>query len=135
MINEAPTAPATPTLDTLFALVVHALSPERRWALEGWAAHLRLARHQLHAANSWAKHREEFGAAHDLAEALTLARIVDFGEKPDAAAALLRDRIEARDAKVTFELTARPIAPLKVAPRRHTPRAVQPALPLRVAAA
>jgi len=139
MTNEHTMDAATPTLDALFEVVMHALTPERRWMLEGWAAHLRASRHQNHAANSWAKHREGFAAVHDLAQAFTLARIVDFGEKPDAAAALLRERVEARAAKVTAQLTAWPIAPQKVGPqkvlpRRSTRRPVQPSLPLHAAA-
>ena len=134
MTNEHTMDAATPTLDALFAVVMHALTPERRWMLEGWTAHLRAARHQNHAANSWAKHREGFAQLHDLAQALTLARIVDFGEKPDAAAALLRDRVEARAAKVTAQLTAMPIAPQKILPRRSKLRPVQPSLPLHAAA-
>jgi len=139
MTNEHTMDAATPTMDALFAVVMHALTPERRWMLEGWAAHLRLARHQNHAANSWARHRDEFASLHDLAQALTLARIVDFGEKPDAAAALLFERVEARAAKVTAQLTAWPIAPQKVGPqkvlpRRSKPRPVQPSLPLHAAA-
>ncbi|MFO0602237.1 MAG: hypothetical protein U0324_03635 [Polyangiales bacterium] len=134
-MNHEPTAtPATPTLDALFALVVHALPPERRWMLEGWAAHLRLARHQNHAANSWAKHREGFAPVRELAEAFTLARIVDFGEKPDAAAALLRERVEARAEKLAAEALAPPVAARRPAPHKAAPAPLQPPLPLHAAA-
>ncbi len=138
MTNEHTMDAATPTMDALFAVVMHALTPERRWMLEGWAAHLRLARHQNHAANSWARHRDEFAYLHDLAQALTLARIVDFGEKPDAAAALLFERVEARAAKVTAQLDRlhRPAEgrPAEGPPAALQARPVQPSLPLHAAA-
>lgn len=90
---------ATPTLDAVFAVLSAPLPAWMGWALKGWAEHMRQTRHQNHAANSWAKHHREFGRLHDQAQAITLARCIDFGVKPDEAAALLRERVEARDAK------------------------------------
>lgn len=135
MTNEHMNDNATPTLDGLFGLVVHALSPERRWMLEGWAAHLRAARHQNHAANSWAKHRDSFARVYDLAQAFTVARIVDFGEDPEAAAALLRERIVARAAKLAAEEREAAQRAAQPPPREPAPQPVQQALPLTVAAA
>lgn len=74
-------------------------SPVARWALAGWAAHLRDAKHPIHAANSWAKHAGEFGAARSQAGALTAARLIDFGLRPDEASALMKAREAARSAK------------------------------------
>ena len=90
---------ATPSLDTVYAVLSASLSPVHRWALRGWAEHIRGARHQNHAANSWARHRHEFDAVRDQAAALVIARCIDFGVAPDEARALLDERIAAHDAK------------------------------------
>lgn len=92
---------ATPTLDTVLTVLVAALGPAHRWALEGWAAHLRPARHQVHAANSFARHEAEFGALRDAAHALTAARLLDFGVRPDEVRAFIEVRREARAAKAS----------------------------------
>ncbi len=97
------TAPSTPHLDTVCAVLTAAVSPTLRWTLRGWAEHMRLTRHQNHAANSWARHRDEFGSARDQAAALVVARCVDFGMTPDEAAELLVERIAAREAKLHLE--------------------------------
>lgn len=91
--------PANSNLDTVCAVLTAAVSPTLRWTLRGWAEHMRETRHQNHAANSWARHRDEFGAARDQAAALVVARCVDFGMTPDEAAELLDERIAALDAK------------------------------------
>lgn len=90
---------ATPTLDTVLAVLVAALGPAHRWALEGWAAHLRPARHQVHAANSFARHEGDFHALRDAAHALTAARLLDFGVRPDEVRAFIEVRREALAAK------------------------------------
>jgi hypothetical protein len=92
-------ARATPTLDALLPIVRALVPAELGWALAGWAARLRDTAHPLHAANSWAKHCNEFGRVEDLAAALTVARLVDFGDAADEAAALLRARVTARSRK------------------------------------
>lgn len=90
---------ATPSLDTVYAVLSTALAPLHRWGLRGWAEHMRATRHQNHAANSWARHRHEFGALHDQAEALVIARCIDFGMLPDEVMTLLEERIAAHDAR------------------------------------
>ena len=60
-------------LQAAFDSLVAPLEGELRWVLEGWMAHLVPTRHQLHAANSWAKHLAEFGQVRDRAEALVVA--------------------------------------------------------------
>jgi hypothetical protein len=99
MRNDTATLSTTPTLDTLHTVLAATLSPALRWGLKGWAAHLRQSRHQIHAANSWAKHRHEFGALYEQAMALTVARCVDYGMEPEEATALLWERAEAREMK------------------------------------
>ena len=106
MKTDAMNDNATPSLDTVFTVLSAALPPTLRWGLKGWATHMRQTRHQIHAANSWARHRHEFGRIHDQAMALTLARCVDYGMKPDEAAALLQERIEARDEKAREQQAA-----------------------------
>lgn len=97
------TAPVTPTLDTL--VVVHlacaadAIGGPRVWVLRGWSEHMKAARAAEHAANSFAKHRREFGVVAEIARAFTVARCVDFGLAPDAAATLVRERVAARAEK------------------------------------
>lgn len=97
--SPAATPAAMPTLDQTLAILVHSVSPSQRWALEGWATHLRASRHQNHAANSMAKHEAEFDALHTAAAALTLARCIDFGMSADEARALLDERRAARVAR------------------------------------
>ncbi len=94
------TRPTTTHLDTVCAVLTAAVAPTLRWTLRGWAEHMRETRHQNHAANSWARHRDEFGFARDQAAALVVARCVDFGMTPDEAAELLEERIAAREAKL-----------------------------------
>lgn len=91
--DSAPT-----TLATVLA-VLSAADPDARWALEGWANHIRDARHANHAANSHAKHAREFGESYELCLALTLARLVDFGLAADAARELVDARMAAREAR------------------------------------
>lgn len=99
-MNTSTTAPSTATFDAVLAVLVAAAPADRRWALRGWAEHIRAARAAQHAANSFAKHRREFGAAaEDVARALTVARCVDYGLTPDEAAELIEARCAARDAK------------------------------------
>lgn len=70
-----------------------------RWAVEGWASHLRGMAHPRHVANSWAKHEGEFGEARAYALALTVARMFDLGMAVDIATSLLDERIAARARK------------------------------------
>lgn len=83
-------------LQAAFESLVAPLQGEQRWVLEGWMAHLAPTRHQLHAANSWAKHIAEFGHVRERAEALVVACCLDFGMKRDDVMGLLRDRIAAK---------------------------------------
>lgn len=92
--NDHPST--TPCLDMTFVVFTATAEPAARWILEGWASHIRGARHERHVANSWAKHREDFGPFTAQAEALTVARILDFGVKPEEVAPLLQARIRAR---------------------------------------
>lgn len=90
------TTTQTPITDALTAAVAAQLPAELRWQIEGWAQHLRAARHANHAANSWAKHLGEFGRISREAELVVVARCADFGMPATVAALLLRERIEAR---------------------------------------
>lgn len=100
-------APApTPTLDTLIAVLAHAVDPTQRWTVEGWGHHLRHARHQVHAANSLAKHERDFPVGRDCAMALVIARCVDFGMTPEDARELVEERISERAKKVSAAATA-----------------------------
>lgn len=92
-------ASTTPILDGMVAALATTLPAELRWQVEGWAAHLRPARHQNHAASSWAKHRAEFGRVEREAHALVVARCLDFGRGCDEAVELIRERVAARAAK------------------------------------
>lgn len=96
--NALDATEGTPTLDLVLD-VLRASIPQRRWALEGWAAHLRAARHQNHAASSYAKHEGEFTGFASAALALTIARCGDFGVAADEARALVAQRRAARAAK------------------------------------
>lgn len=86
-------------LDTVLA-VLAAAQPAFRWALEGWAAHLRLSRHQNHAASSWAKHAQEFVGCSVAMRALVVARCMDHGCTADAARELIDARVAARAASM-----------------------------------
>lgn len=79
--------------------VLAAAQPAYRWALEGWAAHLRLSRHQNHAASSWAKHAAEFVGCSVAMRALVIARCMDHGCTADAARELVDARVAARASK------------------------------------
>lgn len=96
----APAAASTPTLDLFLKVHVacanDSLGGPLVWALRGWADRLRTTNAPQHAANSFAKHRREFGALAEVARALTVARCVDFGLDPEDAATLVRARIAAR---------------------------------------
>lgn len=96
-----PPVPSTPTLDTLIAVLAHAVAPTQRWTIEGWGHHLRLARHQNHAANSLAKHERDFPVGLDCAMALVVARCVDFGMTPEDARVLVEERVSERAKKVS----------------------------------
>lgn len=100
--TTAATTAATPRLDAMLTGFLPTLEDGTRWLIEGWAGHLRPANHQIHAANSWAKHEGDFavGYARDAARMLTVARMMDFGITLDDALALLALRVEARHAKV-----------------------------------
>lgn len=96
--NSNAAAPAT--MLTLTLELVLAADPGARWALEGWAWHIAPARHQNHAAASFAKHRAEFtGAAALAARLLTIARCVDFGMSLADAGALVDQKCAARALK------------------------------------
>lgn len=86
----------TPRLDTLFNVFCTTAEPAARWIFEGWCAHIRCARHPNHVANSWAKHRDDFGPLYGHVEALTVARILDAGVPAEEIAPLLNARIRAR---------------------------------------
>ena len=86
-------------LDTLLAAFLPTLVAMMGWALRGWADRLRAASHPVHVANSWAKHRGDFGAWEGHALALTVAHLVDRGLSVEGASALLRERTEARERK------------------------------------
>ena len=91
----------TPVLDALTKSLLPVLSGTERWVVEGWAAHARHYRHQIHAANSWSLHRHEHldleVAA--LTMRVTIARMVDFGLTKEEALTLLRDRVRSHEAK------------------------------------
>jgi hypothetical protein len=90
---------ATPHLDAVCTVLTAMLAPTERWTLRGWAEHMRTMRHENHAANSWAKHRHEFGAIRELAHALVVARCMDFEVEADAVSPLLEARIAARETR------------------------------------
>jgi hypothetical protein len=90
---------ATPITDALTAAVSAQLPAELRWQIEGWAQHLRAARHANHAANSWAKHALEFGRISREAELVVVARCADFGMPATGAVLLIRERLAARAEK------------------------------------
>lgn len=96
--NDNSTDHTSATLDVVLTIAT-AAQPGYRWALEGWAAHLRASRHQNHAASSYAKHAQEFAGYELAALSLTLARCVDHGMGADEARALVNTRCEARAAK------------------------------------
>lgn len=85
--------------DAVLAALAPTLPAELRWQLEGWAAHIRPARHANHAANSWAKHLTAFGRIHREAELVTVARLADAGLSAPAAVALLAERVGAHALK------------------------------------
>jgi len=93
------TPSTTPITDAVLAAIAPTLPAELRWQLEGWAAHIRPARHAIHAANSWAKHHRAFGRIHREAELVTFARLADAGLSAPAAVALLAERVGARSLK------------------------------------
>ena len=95
----APQAATTPTFNTVLAVLLAGAADSRAWAVRGWAEHIRGARAAEHAANSYAKHRGEFGGVEDVARALTVARCMDFGLTAEAAAELVDARVAARAAK------------------------------------
>lgn len=94
----APALPATPVLDGLLAAFLPTLSNAERWAIEGWAGHLRPTLHQIHTANSWAKHCADFPTPHatHVARMLASARMVDLGLSGDSAHDLIEFRVKAR---------------------------------------
>lgn len=97
--NTTPTTSHT-YLDAARALLCEIATGGSRWTIEGWAAHIRDARHARHVANSWAKHREEFedqgAAVLSLTHTLTLAALRDWGLSTAEASALLNERVCAR---------------------------------------
>lgn len=95
--NDNPVS--TPALDALLPLLCACVTAQLAWGLKGWAARLRETSHANHAANSWAKHRGEFGVVGPYVRALTVARLADYGMSPDDAAQLLRQRLAARARK------------------------------------
>lgn len=98
--TAANTTTFTATLDAALAVFIATLPAKTRWAVEGWAAHLRLSRHANHAANSLAKHQREFqGELGIVALHLTVARMVDHGMTSDEARTLVMLRAEARRAR------------------------------------
>lgn len=97
--TNATTVSNMTTLDAMARTLGAQLPPELGWQLAGWAAHLRDARHQRHLANSWAKHRREFGRIEREAHALVVAACFDFGLDVESAVALIRERVAARDAR------------------------------------
>ena len=65
-------ASKTPTFDAVLAALSATYTGTDRWVLEGWATHIREARHALRAINSLVKYAAEIGdaawpAAFDLA--------------------------------------------------------------------
>ncbi len=92
-------ASTTPVTDAVTTALAAQLPAELRWQIEGWAQHLREARHANHAANSWAKHALEFGRISREAELVVVARCADFGMPATTAVLLIRERIAARAEK------------------------------------
>lgn len=86
-------------LDTVLAAFLPTLTAMVGWALRGWADRLRAASHPVHVANSWAKHRADFGEWEGHARALTVAHLVDRGLSVEAASELLAERVAARARK------------------------------------
>lgn len=74
----------TPALDALILALAATYSGSRRWTIEGWAAHIKPARHALHAINSFVKHEGEFDhATRHAVFVVTVARCADFGMASD----------------------------------------------------
>lgn len=94
-------ASKTPTFDAVLAALAATYTGTDRWVLEGWATHIREARHALHAINSLVKHDAEFTAASwPAAFVLTVARCVDAGMGSSTAAAEIHARRAARAQRV-----------------------------------
>jgi hypothetical protein len=99
--NDNATASKTPTFDAVLAALAITYTGTDRWVLEGWATHIREARHALHAINSLVKHTAEISdAAWPAAFVLTVARCVDAGMGSSTAAAEIHARRAARAQKV-----------------------------------
>lgn len=97
--NALPAA-TTPTLDAVLGALSQTFTGAARWTLEGWASHLRPARHALHAINSLVKHAPEFSEAlWPAVFVLTVARCVDAGMSAEDAAREIDARREARAQK------------------------------------
>ena len=105
MSTTATPVSAFDTMTAAFALLF--ATSAARWTVEGWAAHIRGARHPLHAINSFVKHAGEFDAVTWPAVlAVTVARCVDGGMPAETALGEIRERRERRLGAVPQELTA-----------------------------
>ena len=90
-------ASKTPTFDAVLAALSATYTGTDRWVLEGWATHIREARHALRAINSLVKYAAEISdAAWPAAFVLTVARCVDAGMGSNVAAAEIHARRAAR---------------------------------------
>ncbi len=98
-----PAPSATPLLDAVEKVLEFAVSPVERWAVVGWAHHIRETKHQNHAANSYAKHARDFPEMLSVARAVVIARCGDFGVTPEDASELMRERVMARAKKIADE--------------------------------
>lgn len=90
-------ASKTPVFDNVLAALAATYTGADRWTAEGWAEHIRGARHANHAINSLVKHADEFGpAVWPAVFVLTVARCVDAGLPSEEAAAEIHARRAAR---------------------------------------
>ena len=99
---------ALPTFDAVTAALTATFATSAaRWIVEGWAAHIRGARHPLHAINSLVKHAGEFDSATwPAAFVLTVARCADGGMRAEDAAAEIHHRRAARAQKALDDALA-----------------------------
>lgn len=98
--NDNASTTTTPVMDGVITALAAVYAGTVRWTVEGWAAHLRPAKHPLHAINSLVKHEGEFGTAlWPAAFIVTVARCVDGGMGSEEAAAEIHARRAAKAAK------------------------------------
>lgn len=107
-MNTTTTRTELPAFDALTAAFAATFATcAARWVVEGWANHIRGARHPLHAINSLVKHSGEFNSVTwPAAFSLTVARCVDGGMEPEAAVEEIHSRRAARATRMMEESIA-----------------------------